>query len=420
MGALRKHCCRTALRLLPGLLLLCNLSTAPAREPVTSITRDEITGILKHGPWPPPRGRDSSNRVSGNLQAVAFGERLFFDRRLSANGRIACVTCHVPATGWTERQVTSTGIAPTLRNAQSVVNAAFGRWFGWSGASDSLWAASLRPLLDRAEMGSTERHVAALIRSTSELACHYRNTFGRVPEADDDGVFVNVGKALAAFQETLVSGRTPFDDFRDALARNDMAAAARYPPAALRGVRIFTGKGGCNTCHVGPHFTNGEFDKVGIAVRHGDGQFDWGRYDGIKTVLASRFNLQSRHNDNPTRANAISTRHVALTQEAYGAFKVPGLRNVSLTAPYMHDGSLANLRDVVRHYSEIDEIKLHIAASHPHAELGEELPSRPVQGVLRTLNLTEQEIRDLVAFLETLTEPRPLISSPVAKPATCR
>jgi cytochrome c peroxidase len=412
--------CGAVLWLFVWLQMLCGSPVAVAADTAPSFTRDEIAGILRHGPWPPPRVRDSSNHVSGNAQAVAFGERLFFDARLSINGKLACATCHVPASGWADRRAMAAGLGQTLRNTLSVINAGFNRWFGWSGASDSLWAASLRPLLDRGEMGSAERHVAALIRRTPELACDYRSTFGRDPEADDESVFVNVGKALAAYQETLVSARTPFDDFRDALARNDRATAARYPLAAQRGARLFTGKGGCNTCHVGPHFTNGEFDKVGIPVRHADGNHDWGRYDGVKTVLASRFNLQSRYNDNPARAQAISTRHVALTVETYGAFKVPGLRNISLTAPYMHDGSLANLLDVVRHYSEIDEVKLHIAASHPHAELGEELPSRPAQVVPRTLNLTEQEMNDLVAFLETLTEPRPMIPNPAARSAACR
>jgi cytochrome c peroxidase len=111
---------------------------------------------------------------------------------------------------------------------------------------------------------------------------------------------------------------------------------------------------------------------------------------------------------------------VSLNVEAYGAFKVPGLRNVALTAPYMHDGSLAALRDVVRHYSEIDAVKLHIAASHPHAEPGEELPPRPVESVLRTLNLDDRETADLVAFLESLTARRPLLRPQAAKIPDCR
>lgn len=305
------------------------------------------------------------------------------------------------------------------RNTKSTLNARFNRWFGWGGASDSLWAASLRPLLDPREMGNTERHVATLVRTQRDLACGYRSAFGRAPAADDETLFVDIGKALAAFQETHVTARTPFDDFRDALARGDRNAATRYPLAAQRGLRLFVGAARCNVCHVGPQFTNGEFDKVGIAVRDARGGFDWGRYDGIKALRAGRFNLLSRHNDERSRANAISMRHVVLDPEAYGAFKVPALRNVALTPPYMHNGMLATLRDVVRHYSEIDETKLAIAASASHAEPGDSF-ARPSQGsVLQTLNLSEAQISDIVAFLETLTERRPLVRRPAPSVVAC-
>lgn len=171
--------------------------------------------------------------------------------------------------------------------------------------------------------------------------------------------------------------------------------------------------------HFGPGFTNREFDKVGVPVRGDRDIYDWGRYDGIKALHASRFNLLTRHNDDRTGANAISTRHVALDAETYGAFTVPGLRNVASTAPCMHDGSLATLRDVLRHYSEIDEVKLHVAASHPHAEPGEALPSQPTQSPLRTLNLTDRQIDDLVAFLHTFTERRTTSQRIPDTPADC-
>jgi cytochrome c peroxidase len=258
--------------------------------------------------------------------------------------------------------------------------------------------------MDAREMGAAEGNVVSLIHSRPDLARAYAAAVGRPPPADDDALIADVGKALAAFQETLVTGRTPFDEFRDAVARNDRAAASRYPLDAQRGLKLFVGSAGCNVCHFGPAFTNGEFDKVGIAVRGEGGHFDWGRYDGIKNLLANRFNRLSRHSDNS--AGATSTRHVALDVEAYGAFKVPSLRNVALTPPYMHNGSLATLHDVVRHYSEITPEKLHIAAAHPHAEPGEPLPPRPAQSPLRTLSLTERQIDDLVAFLRTLSEPQ--------------
>ena len=403
-----------------ALLASCMTAGTVLAEGLLQFSREEIASILLHGPWPPPWARDAGNRVSGKREAIEFGERLFFEPRLSTDGRIACASCHVPELGWSDGRARAVGVEETDRNTKSVLNSRFNRWFGWSGASDSLWAASIRPLLDPREMGSAERHLAALVRTARDLSCGYRSAFGHAPPGDDETLIVDVGKALAAFQETLVTGRTAFDDFRDALGREDRRAAARFPLAAQRGLRLFIGTGRCNLCHLGPRFTNAEFDKVGIPVRGVRGRFDWGRYDGIKAVQASRFNLLTRHNDDRTRANAVSTRHVALNLEAYGAFAVPGLRNVALTAPYMHDGSIASLRDVVRHYSEIDEIKLHIAVSHPHPEPGEPLPPRPAQAVLGTLNLTDAQVADLVAFLETLTERKPWVRRPPPRDTSCR
>ena len=373
----------------------------------TTFTPDEVAQILQHGPWPPRRLPDASNRVGASALAAAFGQRLFFDTRLSSSGTISCASCHVPEFQWTDRRPTATGLGDAERNTPSVANTRFNRWFGWAGATDSLWAASLRPFADTREMGSSERHVAALVRSQPDLECGYRQVFGQPPAAtEDDKVLADIGKALAAFQATLVTGRTPFDDFRDALARGDRSVQARYPEAAKRGLRLFIGRGQCSLCHLGPQFSNGEFDQVGIPVRRADGRFDWGRYDGIKAVRASRFSLLGRFNDDPKGTTGESTRRVALTVEAYGQFKVPGLRNAALTAPYMHDGSIATLTRVVRHYSTINDEKLILAAPHPHAEPGEEQPERPTGSVLRTLNLDPREIADLVAFLDTLTETR--------------
>jgi len=382
-------------------------------------SREEVAAILQHGPWPPPATRDASNRVSGRREAAQFGERLFFDPRLSTDSKVACASCHVPERGWTDRRPRAFGLEETQRNTRTVLNARFNRWFGWSGASDSLWAASIRPLLDPREMGNAERHIASLVRSSSDLLCGYRGVFGREPPDDDEALLVDLGKALAAFQETLVTGRTPFDEFRDSLARGDRRAAARYPLAAQRGLRIFIGEGRCNVCHVGALFTNREFDKVGIRVRDEMGRYDWGRYDGIKAVLANRFNLLSRHNDAPHSAAVTSTRHVLANLETYGAFAVPGLRNVALTAPYMHDGSIGSLREVVRHYSEIDEVKIHLAAPHPHPEPDQPLPP-PITTVLPTRGLADSQITDLVAFLETLTERKPLSRKLVPGLPVCR
>lgn len=359
---------------------------APAPDP--AFTAPEVRAILAHGPWPVPWQNDPSNRVSGQAAAIAFGERLFNDPRLSGPGTIACATCHAPGRAFTDGLPRAQGLAATDRNTLGLANVRLQRWFGWDGAGDNLWAQSLRPLLDPREMGSDFAGLAALVRADSDLRDRYRAIFGESPPSDDEIVAVNVAKALAAYQETLVTGRTPFDDFRDALARGDAAAAARYPAAARRGLAIFVGKGRCNVCHLGPNFTNGEFHDIGIPFFAGPGRVDPGRHEGVRRVRASRYNLLGAFNDDPARRTATATRFVAQEHRNFGEFRVPSLRQVARTAPYMHNGSLATLREVVRHYSEIDEDRLHAEGER----------------ILRPLGLSATDLDDLVAFLESLTE----------------
>jgi cytochrome c peroxidase len=241
-------------------------------------------------------------------------------------------------------------------------------------------------MLDPREMRATPAHIAALLRSL--YARDYERAFGRPIPQDDEEIMVDAGKALAAYQETLVSGRSPFDEFRDALERGDAVAAARYPAAAQRGLALFVGKGNCSVCHFGPQFSNGEFADTGVPFFAGPGRVDGGRLEGIKRLRTNPYNLLGRFNDDASGASAVGTLHVELQHRNFGEFRVPGLRNVALTAPYMHNGSLATLRDVVRHYSELNEERLHADGER----------------ILRRLNLTPHESEDLLMFLESLTE----------------
>ena len=351
----------------------------------------EIRRIVSHGPWPQPVLRDPSNRAAGNPQAIALGARLFFDARLSANGTVACASCHVPSRAWTDGRARAIGLAQLDRNTPSGVNAGLSRWFGWDGAADSIWSQGLRAMLDPREMGASPALVAGAIRADAGLACMHDAAFGAGAAArDDTQVMVDASKSIAAFVATLNSGRTSFDEFRDALARGDRAAAARYPLAAQRGAKIFVGKGNCSVCHFGPSFTNGEFHEVGVPFMLGAGKVDPGRHGGIKRLQSDPFNLLGKHSDDASGASATKTRHVEMQHANFGQFKTPSLRNVALTAPYMHDGRLAALRDVVRHYSELDMERIHVH--------GEQL--------LRPLKLTPGESADLVAFLESLGDPR--------------
>jgi cytochrome c peroxidase len=371
---------------------------AATAQPVLEFDPVEIRRIRQHGPWPLPAARDPSNRVSGDPGAVGFGQRLFFEPRLSATGAIACATCHVPERAWSDGRPRGMGLALLDRNTPSVLDAGLHRWFAWDGRADSLWAQGLRAILDPREMGASAPHIAAVVGADPTLRCLYERVYGPRPGADAEPVLVGVGKALAAFLETIRSGRTPFDDFRDALLRGDRRAAAGYPLAAQRGLRTFVGPGRCSVCHFGPRFTNGEFHDVGIPFLVAPGRVDGGRHEGIKQLRADRFNLLGPYNDDATGAAATKTRHVEPQHANFGQFKTPSLRNVAGTAPYMHDGRLTTLRDVVRHYSQLDMERIH---TH-----GEQL--------LRPLRLSEAETDDLVAFLETLTDPGAAAGPPPA------
>lgn len=366
-------------------VLLLGASGAGAQAP--DFTEPETRAILRHGPWPAPWSRDPSNVASGSADAIALGERLFFDPRLSPSGKILCATCHAPFRAWQDGRARAFGLAETDRNTQSLLDVRYQRWFGWDGAGDSLWAQSVRPILAAREMGGSAAQVAALVRADAELSCRYEKVFGAPPPGEDEAVLAGVGKALAAFQETLVSGRTPFDELRDALARGDRAAAARYPAAARRGLRIFVGRGNCSACHFGPTFSNGEFHDTGVPYFI-KGGVDPGRYGGIRQLHANALNLLGRYNDDRSGASAIKTRQVAEMHRNFGEFKVPSLRNVARTSPYMHNGSVATLADVVRHYSEIDADRLHSDG----------------ESLLKALRLSAAESADLVAFLESLSE----------------
>ena len=400
-------------------------ATATSRPPpaLLNFTADERRRISQHGPWPPPPARDAGNGLAGNAAAVALGQRLFFDARLSPDGRLACASCHLPALAFSDGQPRSAGRtvpgpaepsaqAPLDRNAPSLWNAGHQRWYGWDGAFDSLWSQALHPLMAPREMAADAGHLARVIAADADLNCRWRQVFGgagprramvsgagpasgsgKAGDESTERVAVGLAKALGAFVASLVSGRTPFDDFRDALARNDRAAAARYPVAAQRGLRLFVGRGRCSTCHVGPLFSNGEFGDIGLPFFVRPGVVDPGRHDGITALRSSPYNLLGPWADVTAPGSvdaAQKTRYVDQQQRNFGEFKLPSLRNVAATAPYMHDGQLATLDAVLNHYSTLDLDRLHAD--------GEQ--------ILQALHLSRDEHTDLLAFLTSLSDPR--------------
>lgn len=322
-----------------GMAALLAGATFAAEEPAP-FTAAEIRAILSLGPWPAPGGPDPANRVSGKPEAIEFGERLFFDTRLSGSGKFACATCHVPERNWTDNRARGEATGEVDRNTPTLMNARLGKRFGWDGAAGSLAAQSRRPFLDRRELDSSAKQVAELVRGDGQLACRYRTSFGAEPSrTDDEAVLADVSLALAAFVETLGSPATPFDRFRDALARGEPVRPWLYSEAAQRGLKLFVGKGTCTNCHGGPNFTDGEL--------HDNG-----------------FSKVSRRAPDPGRN---------------GSFKVPTLRHLLLTAPYGHHGEFETVADVVRHYSERG---------------GKEIAP---------LRLSAQEQSDLVVFLESVS-----------------
>lgn len=365
-----------------------------AVEPgVIEFNAGEVQRILSHGPWPMPWAPDASNRVSGSTHAIDLGERLFFDEKLSVKGNVSCGNCHIAEYNWTDGVKRGVGQVMVDRNTPTLMNLRHHRWFALDGGADSLWSQSMRPIVDPRELASNATHVAQYLRQDADLSCRYEKTFGVNPATqDDETVLVDVGKVMAAFQETLVTDVTPFDAFRDALARGDHNAASLYPRDARRGLKIFVGKGQCSTCHVGPLFTNGEFHDIGVShfIDGNKNKVDGGRHDGIKKLIASKFNLLGPYNDDATRASAIKTTHLKPEHRNFGEFKVPSLRNVGYTGPYMHSGEMLTLDAVVRHYSELNVDRLHADG----------------ESILKPLKLTPGESSDLVAFLQSLNMDR--------------
>lgn len=381
--------------LLLSCLLVAGAHGAPAQQ-LLDWSPGEIRAIAQHGPWPPPPARDPSNRVSGAPSGIALGERLFNEPRLSVDGRMSCATCHQGGREWSDGLARGRGRIELDRRTPSLWNIGYLHWFGWDGAGDSLWAQSIRPLLDPREMNGGPTRAGELLRGDAALSCGYERAFGEKPGADDERLLVDTAKALAAFQATLVTPRTAFDDFRDALLAGDVAKASHYPAAAQRGLRLFIGDANCNLCHLGPRFTSGEFGDIGIPFFVRPGEVDPGRLRGLEHLTASPFNLLGRYNDDISGSNALRTRHVQRLHSNFGEFRVPGLRQVGQRGPYMHNGSLATLEDVVRHYSEVSPDRLH----------SDGVP------LVRPLGLTAEQSMDLVAFLRTLDAEPPSRADP--------
>jgi len=260
-------------------------------------------------------------------EKVARGRNLFFDRRLSRNGKVACATCHDPRRAFTDGRPLAVGVfgRKGTRSAPTLVNRGYGAAFFWDGRVRTLEEQVLKPIQDPNEMDLTIEEASRRVKvSRAELAA-----------------------ALASYVRTILSGNAPLDRYLNG-DREALSAEAR------RGLNLFRGKANCTACHVGPNFTDERFHNTGVAWREG------------QLRDPGRFAVTGKEADR-------------------GAFKTPTLREIARTAPYMHDGSIATLEDVIEFYNR---------GGNPNAYRDPEL---------RPLNLNTEEKQALVAFLRALS-----------------
>ncbi len=308
---------------------------------------------------------------------VELGRRLFFDQRLSADGSVSCATCHKPELGFADGKTVAEGVyrRTGTRNSMSILNVTFNTAQFWDGRVDTLEQQAVQPLVNPLEMGNpSHQQVIARLRETPEYRSGFLSVFGGEVTID------RVGLAIAAYERTLVSGDSPLDRF---IAGHETALTDE----AVRGFAIFRGRGRCARCHTfsveRPFFTNFSYHNTGVAANHPN-------FDKLARQAAAAIETDQAK----TMIDKLASQpggqelgRILVTYQLFdlGSYRTPSLRNVALTAPYFHDGSARTLADVVRFYN---------GGGRPNLNLEEEL---------HPLGLTEEEQRDLVKFLESLT-----------------
>lgn len=341
---------------------------------------------------------DPTNAWADDPAARELGAKLFEDIRLSSCGVLACASCH-PAPDYVIAVDRPTGCNGAVdRNAPTLLNVGFRTWLYWDGQKDSLWAHPVLPLQRTSEMAAD----TALLRARLQefYAEEYAAIFGKQPadEADLHRIEANFGKAIAAFLRTLVRVDSPFDDALLSFIRAaeaDIAAdedvRVRQEPHYL-GFKTFIREGRCVICHKGPHLTDESFHNLGVDEH---GRVDLGRKHGMELALADPLNGKSIYSDDP---NAGASKLEAMLanppkEGTEGAFKTPSLRNVALSGPYMHNGQLATLEDVVDFYDR--------GGDAPGTFSGTRAET------IQPLNLSAKQRKALVELLEAMTGREP-------------
>ena len=299
---------------------------------------------------------DPTNKWGDDPVAAALGQRLFEDRGLSRCGTVSCRSCHA-GDGYTVETATAEGCGGqrTERNPPSLLNAGYNRWFMWDGRADRLWSQAILPLTNPVEMDSDAVVVRARLVAEPDYTATYTQLFGTAPadEQDGDRLLANVGKVLAAYQRTLNRTDAPFDADVRRFLQAVQAGTAEQDPAYL-GLKTFVRKGQCVVCHKGRALTDDKFHNVGLKDA---GAGKRGQADAVEGLLSWTFHAAGIYRDAPAgtdaaRLPALNTQAQSKPQEVVGAFRTPTLRNVALSAPYMHTGAEKSLEDVVDFYNE--------------------------------------------------------------------
>lgn len=283
---------------------------------------------------------------------VELGMQLYFDTRLSADNTVSCATCHNPAVGFGDGEATSTGIGKQKggRNAPTVLNATYNDSQFWDGRAASLEEQALGPIQNPIEMGFTLEGVVKRLNGIYGYKVQFQEIFNTDVTAD------GIAKAIASFERTILSGGSRWDDFN----HGDENA---LPDSAKRGLELFNGKALCSSCHLGFNLTDNSFHNIGVGMNKPEP--DLGRYNVTKTA------------------------------KDRGSFKTPTLRDIERTAPYMHDGSVKTLADVIEFYNKGGEA------------------NEWIDPKLKPLNLTKEEKSDLLSFLKELNGLPILLDLPV-------
>jgi len=380
---------------------------------VDSWTEEQI-GKIRSRIWNLAPPIDPTNRVAQSTTAQQLGEQLFFTVELSSNRSVSCASCHDPMLGFSDGKALSEGLGVTRRHSPQLWNVGYQRWFYWDGRRDSLWSQALSPIEDPNEMGLDRLNALRRVQGDETLVRLYEEVFGELPsiveselesasplDVDDhpewaqnwatltqedreqtDRAFTNLGKAIAAYEMTIVSGESRFDQYARAVISGDAQGQQAYTEAERLGLRLFIGKARCFFCHTGPRFTDDEFHNLGLSSIE-----DLGRISAVEVVKNDPFNSLGDYSDDVDSQSAQYTSFLTLSDEQAGQFKTGGLRNIQSSPPYMHDGRFETLREVVEFYSLLPG----------RVEVGHR------EDFMVPLLLDDEEIDALVAFLESLS-----------------